>query len=274
MNAVVSPTWLAERLNENPESIVVLLAAMGRPRDSYTVIPGSKLADIETEFSDTSDPRPHTAPADLARVFAQAGVRADTTVVVYDRHGIMVAPRIWWLARQAGIDNVKVLDGGLPAWTAAGFSTEEISREQALEWTSAEAGELDTTERNLLVDMDEVEAALAAGRPVFDARSAGRFDGTEPEPREGLASGHMPGSVNIPFSSLLDDNQQLRDAVVLKERFGEPAADEELIMSCGSGVTACVLALAATEAGAENVKVYDGSWSEWGNPANNKPVAP
>ncbi|WKD61123.1 3-mercaptopyruvate sulfurtransferase [Corynebacterium ciconiae DSM 44920] len=274
MNAVVSPSWLAERMSSNADNIVLLLAAMGRPRESYTVIPGSKLADIETEFSDTSDRRPHTAPEDVAAIFAQAGVSEETTVVVYDRHGIMVAPRIWWLARQAGIDNVKVLDGGLPAWTAAGFATEEISREQGLEWTTAEAAQLNTQPRDLFVGMDEVESALEAGRPVCDARSAGRFAGTEPEPREGVASGHMPGAVNIPFTSLLDDTQQLRSAEALAERFGEHNQDEELIMSCGSGVTACVLALAATEAGFTNLKVYDGSWSEWAHPNNNKPIEP
>lgn len=273
MNATVSPKWLSASLADPSSTVVLVLAAMGTPQESYEVIPGSQLADIDAHFSDPTDRRPHTAPANLHELFAQLGVNEDATVVVYDRHGIMVAPRIWWLARQAGIENIAVLDGGLPAWKAAGGVTETVTREKVLEWTSrSNRDPLSRHKGTLLVGSNEVREALADGKIVADARSAGRFAGTEPEPRPGLASGHMPGSINIPFTTVLDENQQLKKPDELRHMFGNHSDDEPMIFSCGSGVTACVLALAAHTAGYTNLRVYDGSWSEWGDPSYGLPV--
>ena len=233
---------------------VVLCASMG-PNPPSTGIPGSHLADLEDDFSDPGNPLPHTAPADLRALLESYGVSDGTPLVVYDDQAGATAPRVWWLARVAGVD-ARVLDGGLAAWREAGHEVSELSPPLG-------GGTLTSTPRpELLRDRSQVERD---GRLVVDARSAGRFAGTEPEPRPGLRSGHIPGSVNLPYTEVYDAAGRLRDPVglqeLLRERVGERT---DLTFSCGSGVTACVDALAATAAGYDDLAVYEGSWSEWG----------
>lgn len=196
------------------------------------------------------------------------GISDDTVVVVYDRHGLMVAPRVWWLLRVAGLDRIGVLDGGLPAWTTAGHSTAELAAPTG-------GGKITATPcPELLVGIEEVEKTLARSqKAVVDARSAGRFAGVEPEPRPGIPSGQIPGSENLPFTEVADEHGKLRPVTELQELFqdltGEATA---LVFSCGSGVTACVDAYAAVVAGYDNVSVYDGSWTDWANPERQKPI--
>lgn len=266
---VVSVEWLATHRGDG--NVVVLCASMGNPAPAREAgIAGAFLADLEGDFSDGSAALPHTVPANLSRLLENYGISDDTTVVVYDRHGLMVAPRVWWLLRVAGLRKIGILDGGLPAWVAAGHPTGPLAA------PAAGRGRI-TTEPNpdLLVGMEGVEKALArSNKAVVDARSAGRFAGVEAEPRPGLASGHIPGSVNLPFTEVVDATGRLRSVAELQRIFTEVAADANtLVFSCGSGVTACVDAFAATVAGYDNVFVYDGSWTEWGNPANQKPIA-
>ncbi|MDO5670183.1 MAG: sulfurtransferase [Corynebacterium sp.] len=232
---------------------VVLCASMG-PNPPTHGIPGSHLADLEGDFSDPDNPLPHTAPADVQGLFETYGVSDGTPVVVYDDAEGATAPRVWWLAKVAGI-NARVLDGGLRAWRDAGGEVCELSPPPG-------GGRLSSTVRpELLRNREQV---ATDGRLVVDARSAGRFAGTEPEPRPGLRPGHIPGSVNLPYTRVYD-NGYLRTPEELQVLFAEVAGvRRDLTFSCGSGVTACVNALAATVAGYEDLAVYEGSWSEWG----------
>ncbi|MDO5511569.1 sulfurtransferase [Corynebacterium sp.] len=245
MNPLISVAEL--RSLSNP---VLLCASMG-PNPPTRGIPGSHLADLEGDFSDPSQDLPHTVPADLRGLFESYGVSDDTPVVVYDDQEGATAPRVWWLAKVAGVD-ARVLDGGLRAWTG-----------QLAEFTPPPGGGTLTASPRpgLLRDQEEVKAD---GRLVVDARSAGRFAGTEPEPRPGLRPGHIPGSVNLPYPQVYD-NGHLKSPEQLQQMFREVVGDRrDLTFSCGSGVTACVTALAATVAGYEDLAVYEGSWSEWG----------
>lgn len=265
---VVSVDWLAKHLGD--DNVMVLCASMGDPEAARTSgIPGAFLADLEADFSDQNAHLPHTVPARLRDLLQNYGISDDTTVVVYDRHGLMVAPRAWWLLRVAGLDRVGVLDGGLPAWTAAGHNTTELS-------TPVGGGQITAEPRpELLVGIDGVEKSLArSNQAVVDARSSGRFAGVDPEPRPGISSGHIPGSENLPFDEVADAEGKLRPVVELREIFEELVGNAtSLVFSCGSGVTACVDAYAAVVAGYDNVSVYDGSWTEWAAPDNQKPIA-
>ncbi len=265
---VVSVDWLATHLED--ENLVVLCASMGDPGPAREMgIPGAFMADVDADFSDQSASLPHTVPANLRGLLEKYGISDDTTVVVYDRHGLMVAPRVWWLLHVAGLTRIGLLDGGLPAWIAEGLDTSALS-------TPTVSGRI-TAEDNpdLLVGSAGVERALARSKKaVIDARSAGRFSGVDGEPRPGLTRGHIPGSVNVPFTELVDARGLLKPIPELRtilESVSEGATS--LVFSCGSGVTACVGAYAATVAGFENVVVYDGSWADWGNPAHQKPIA-
>ncbi len=189
------------------------------------------------------------------------GVDDASTVVVYDGAGIYSSARAWWMLRAMGFDRAAVLDGGLPAWTAAGLPVEAAG--PAYE---GPRGSFTARPRpGLLVGSDTVAAALAdPSAAVLDARTRERFAGTAPEPRPGLRGGHMPGAVNLPFGELLGEGGLMRPAGELRDAFSASAGQrEQLYFSCGSGVTACVLALGAVLAGYSSPAVYDGSWTDW-----------
>lgn len=228
---------------------VVLCATGGGAATTVTEgIPGAQLAVVETEFSDPTSPLPHTAPADIQAVFERHGISDDTHVVIYDAAETFWAPRVWWLALASGLTRVHVLNGGLRAWQAAGFPIAPL--DSAL----PERGHITAPSRELF-------DVPAPGRLVVDARARARFAGRVPEPRPGLRRGHIPGSINVPYANVLTPDQRLRPAAELRGLLPEP---QPLLFTCGSGVTACILALAAVVAGHTDIKVYDGSWSEWG----------
>ncbi|MEE1780772.1 MULTISPECIES: sulfurtransferase [Streptomyces] len=272
---------------------VILDASVGAHRSVGRRIPGARRFDIDGAMSDHSVRLPHTMPP--AEWFAEEmralGVNSTDTVVVYDTAGIYSSPRAWWMLRAMGFDRAAVLDGGLPAWEAAGHPVEDLAPEGRAEdprpagrggspaqGGSAEApgaqgpwraGDFTARPRpGALVGSDVVLAALAdPDAAVLDARSRERFAGTAAEPRPGLRGGHMPGSVSLPFGVLQRDGRMLPEEQ-LRSLFEASAGDRErLVVSCGSGVTACVLALGAELAGYSDVAVYDGSWSEWGLPS-------
>ena len=195
------------------------------------------------------------------------GIHTRSLIVVYDRIGIFSAPRAWWMFRAMGHAHVAVLDGGLPAWLAAGHPVEP---ETAYQGPSGDF--VARLQPNLFCDADSVAAELSSGRrPVLDARSAPRFAGLEPEPRAGLRAGHMPGALNLPFGQLQRDGK-MKPAAELQAEFARLLGEQQApIFSCGSGVTACILALGAELAGYQGLTVYDGSWSEWGGDAR-RPV--
>lgn len=267
---LVSVAWLAERVGGG--GVVVFDASVGAHRGAAARIPGARPFDLDGALSDHAAAAPHTMPG--AAAFADAmrglGLDDDATAVVYDAAGIYSSARAWWMLRAMGFERAAVLDGGLPAWAAAGLPVEPVPASYG-----GPRGSFTARPRaGLLVDAAAVSAALDdPAAAVVDARTRGRFEGTAPEPRPGLRGGHMPGAVNLPFGELQGPDGLMRPPGELRAAFETVAGQRErLRFSCGSGVTACVLALGATLAGYRDTAVYDGSWSEWGLPSPDRPV--
>jgi thiosulfate/3-mercaptopyruvate sulfurtransferase len=264
---LVSTAWLADRLDD--EIVVVLDASWHMPtagRDAGAEyaerhIPGAMLFDID-RISDHDSPLPHMlpSPSDFAVAARRLGISDASTVVAYDSVGLFSAPRAWWMFRAMGHSAVFVLDGGLPRWIAEGRPLETG-------WRSPEHGDFKSRpKRDLIRDLGEVTAALLDPRlQVVDARPAPRFQGGAPEPRPGLRSGHMPGASNLPFVDLIDGDALATEAR-LRAVFQAAGIDtaKPAIATCGSGVSAAVIALALARLGHGDAAIYDGSWSEWG----------
>ncbi|MFG2228867.1 sulfurtransferase [Streptomyces sp. NPDC048723] len=262
---LVGVDWLAGRLGA--PGLVLFDASVGAHRAAAHRIPGARPFDLDGPLSDHTAPAPHTMPGapEFTEAMRALGVEDSDTVVVYDGAGIYSSARAWWMLRAMGFDRAAVLDGGLPAWTAAGLPTSATG--PAYE---GPRGSFTARPRaGLLVDSAAVVRALTdPAAAVLDARTRERFAGTAPEPRPGLRGGHMPGAVNLPFAALQDANGLMRPAGELRAAFRAlTGGRERLYLSCGSGVTACVLALGADLAGYGEIAVYDGSWSEWGMPS-------
>lgn len=272
---VVTVSWLAANL-KHPK-LIILDASMQHAvveKTTYDTqatlqIPSTQIFDFENTFSDTNSRLPHMMPtADVFTREAQAlGICHDSTIVVFDRIGIYASPRAWWMFKAMGHEAVAVLDGGMPAWIEAGLPCEP-----AVSQHNNRLGDFEAKPNfELICDVNKVsKALLSQDYWVLDARSEKRFLGLEPEPRVGLRAGHMPNAVNLPYTQVLD-KQTIRPEHELKPLF--PGESRKLIVSCGSGVTACILALAAKLAGFSDITLYDGSWSEWGQMSSSYPVA-
>ncbi len=268
VDPLVSTAWLAARLGSAEVQVVDASWFMpSEPRtggEAYAAghIPGAVFFDIDA-IADHATDLPHMLPA--ADAFAQAagalGLRRDLTVVVYDAQGIFSAPRVWWTLRTMGFPEVFVLDGGLVKWRAEDRPVETALRRPAA--TTIEPA----FDPSLVRDIDAVRATLSArDAQVIDARPAPRFRGEVPEPRAGLRGGHMPGALNVPFGGLINADGTMKSPEALRAAFEGAGADLQgpLVTTCGSGVSAAVLALALARLGREDVAVYDGSWTEWG----------
>jgi thiosulfate/3-mercaptopyruvate sulfurtransferase len=271
---LVSVRWLADHLDA--PDLVLLDASMQPPG---TVAPANaeddriasaRIFDFDKRICAPDTSLPHMMPS--AELFTREvrglGVNQTSRIVVYDRIGIFSSPRAWWMFKAMGHDAVAVLDGGLPAWRAAGLPTEHGPRQPGA------PGDFVAKPRpELFCDADRVAEALESDRvAVLDARSEGRFAGRDLEPRPGLRAGHMPNALNLPFSAV-QASGRMRSPEELSVLLSATVGNRKtLVFSCGSGVTACTLALAAELAGYSDKAVYDGSWSEWGLPSSSRPV--
>jgi thiosulfate/3-mercaptopyruvate sulfurtransferase len=265
---VVSTEWLATRLAE--PDLRVLDGTWHMPqlkRDAHAEfvaahIPGAVFFDID-RIADRGTSLPHMLPRadEFANAVGALGVGSDDRVVVYDTRGVVSAARVWWTFRAFGHERVAVLDGGLRAWKAekrpvAGGEPTPAPRHFRAALRPEIVRDLDAMRRNVQTHVEQ----------VVDARSRGRFEGTEPEPRAGLRSGHIPGSLNLPYETLYRPDGTLLPPDALRSAFVEAGVDlgRPVTTTCGSGITASVLALALHVVGRPDVAVYDGSWTEWG----------
>lgn len=266
---IVSPEWLAARLGKLDVSIVDASWYLpDQKRDAKAEyasahIPGTVFFDIDAN-SDKTSSLPHMLPseAEFRNIASGLGLSVDDTIVVYDGVGLFSAARVWWTLRTFGANHVFILDGGFPAWLAAKLPvTSEITAPQNKQFEA----KLDIAKIKSRAEMlDLVDAGTTT---IADARSAGRFAATMPEPRVGLRGGHMPGANSLPFNMLIE-NGYLKDIAALEDTFRAHHIDlnREVVTTCGSGVTAAVISLALDSIGHKDHALYDGSWSEWGLP--------
>ncbi|CAI9787838.1 unnamed protein product [Fraxinus pennsylvanica] len=290
---VVSVDWLHANLRE--PNVKVLDASWYMPDEQrnpvqeYQVahIPGALFFDVDG-ISDRISNLPHMLPSEgaFAAAVSALGIDNKDGLVVYDGKGIFSAARVWWMFRVFGHDRIWVLDGGLPRWRASGFDVESSASSDAIFKASAASEAIEKVyqgqhvgpvtfetrfQPHLVWTLEQVKENVEEKTyQHVDARSKARFDGAAPEPRKGIRSGHVPGSRCIPFAQMLDGSQTLLPADELKKRFEQEGItlDKPVITSCGTGVTACILALGLHRLGKTDVPVYDGSWTEWGAKAD------
>lgn len=264
---IVTTDWLARHL-EAPDIRIVdgswYLPAMARNAHQEFLdghIPGAAFFDID-DISDTESPFPHMLPAPekFSSRMKKLGIGDGHHVVAYDGAGIFSSARVWWMFHAMGHENVSVLDGGLPKWKEEGRSIETKLQARGQRHYTARLN-------NFIVrDLSHMQRNLVAKREqVIDARSKARFDGTAPEPRAELSSGHMPGSLSVPFNLLMNEDGTLKADSELQTVLEGAGVDlaRPIITTCGSGVTASILSLALTVLGHKTTSLYDGSWSEW-----------
>lgn len=266
---LVDAAWLLAHLAD--PGLVVIDATLFLPNEGRDAaaefraghVPGARFFDINA-FADPDTDLPHMVPAAgrFARLAGALGIGPDSFVVCYDQRGLFSAARAWWLLRLFGHERAAVLDGGLPAWRAAGGAV--ATGEPPGAAPAVFRVDLRTARMRGIGDMlDNLDSGADL---VLDARSAGRFDASVPEPRAGMRGGHIPGARNLPFTELLTPGQTLLPPELLRRRLLVAGVDgsRPVVTSCGSGVTACVLTLAMAVAGLPEGAVYDGSWTEWG----------
>jgi len=265
---LVSTAWLAAHLKDPDLRLLdaswYLPEAGRNAKDEYNEahIPGARFFDID-EISDQRSDLPHMAPPIekfMSRMRAM-GVGDGHQIVIYDGAGLLSAARVWWLFKLMGFETVAVLDGGFPKWKAEGHAVEDMppmvrDRHMTVRF-----------QNQLVRDVTQVSAASKlSDHVIVDARAANRFRGDAPEPREGLRAGHIPGSRSVPFTTLLNDDRTMKSPEGCRAVFEAAGVDlaKPIITTCGSGVTAAILALALERLGHRQWSLYDGSWAEWG----------
>ena len=276
MHDLVSTEWLAGALGA--PDLMVFDATKYLPNEPFdgltkyreAHIPGARFFDIDV-VADPDTTLPHMAPTAgrFARLMGELDISNTTRVIFYDQKGLQSSARGWWLMKLFGHEKAAVLDGGLPKWLAEGRATESGDAKSA-----APTSYTPDFRADLVKGIGDVKRIIANGSAlILDARAKGRFDGSAPEPRPGLPSGHMPGAKSVPFNELLNADFTMKDAAALRARFAAAGADgtTPIVTSCGTGVTACILALGLRQAGLGDASIYDGSWTEWaGRPETQK----
>lgn len=268
---LISAEWLATHIDR--EDIKVLDGTWIMPGEDPDLpcgyIPGAQVFDIDL-IADLSSPFKHMLPnADtFAAAVSKMGIRPSDHVVVYDRHGVRTSPRLWWTFQMFGHKKVSLLDGGLPAWIKAG---QAVSRKPH---TPSHTSQYKTfPPLSGVITQEDILALLHDNPQIADARSSGRFYGTEPEPRAGLRSGHIPGSTSLPYGTFQTQDGYFKPLFELADivKHGGIELTRPIITTCGSGITAAGLAFNLYRLGARDIRVYDGSWTEWG--ASDAPVS-
>lgn len=265
----VSVDWLNSHIND--DNLVVIdgtwhLPNVERdPKAEYFEghIPKAVFFDLEKQ-SNPITPKALMMPSaeQFGRQMGELGISHTDTIVIYDAAGLFSAARVWWMFWQFGAHRTYILDGGLPAWQKAGYALESGPFSLPPKTFNAKIDDA------LIIDLEAMKKAVANPEQtrVFDARGKARFSGTAPEPRPNVRNGHMPGAINMPYGTLLDDEKKLLPPASLQKIFENAGYDpnKATISTCGSGVTACIILLALARLGKTNVPLYDGSWSEWG----------
>lgn len=269
-DSLVTINWLENHLN-HPD-LVILDGSWHMPtvqRDGKLEylkqrIPGALFFDFDREICHQSSTLPHMMPSesDFQASVQNLGVNQNSVIVVYDTLGMFSSPRVWWMFKTMGFENVAVLDGGFPAWSEKPLPIESGDITRAV----VKGDFIANYQEELICTAEDVlQASSSSLQSIIDARPAARFWGEQADPRAGVRVGHMPNAQNLPSTILLENNK-MKDAYQLALIFEAMSGkDKRVIFTCGSGVTACILALAASLAGYENIGVYDGSWAEWGS---------
>ncbi len=271
---LVSVSWLAAHIDD-PDLVILDATIKKVTSDTSTdlqqkSIKNARFFDIKKTFSDTNTDIPNmlTSEQDFEESCRKLGISNHHKIVVYDTLGIYSSARVWWMFKTMGHPNIAVLDGGFPEWQKANLPCESknsIINYQKGDFKASFLSELVTDANTILNEMNTKNTL------ILDARSPGRFTGKEPEPRASLAGGHIPNSMNLYYNDLLSHGK-MKPTQDLKEMLADfNIENKKLIFTCGSGITACIIMLAAELAGYKNMSVYDGSWSEWGQ-LNGAPI--
>ncbi|GAA4272220.1 sulfurtransferase [Aquimarina gracilis] len=264
---LVTISWLYDRI-DHPDLIILdatikKVTSKAGENASNIKIKNSRFFDIKKSFSDKNTDLPNMLPSekDFEEACRKLGINANHKIVIYDKLGIYSSPRVWWMFKAMGHQQVAVLDGGLPEWQKANLPCEDETN--LIEYTSGNFRAVYNPK--LVINSEDILSAIhRKDILILDARSPGRFTAQEPEPRDDLKGGHIPNSMNLHYAQVLKDSKML-PIDTLKEILADfNIENKKLIFTCGSGITACIIMLAANLAGYKNVSIYDGSWSEWG----------